>query len=86
MLAVQEDGRKVSQIQANPKFEYVSGGSWSWTASYLRSLAWYIDDTTRDLGDDLYDRMSLDPQIADGHQTGAGSGVRSIIIPVLDRS
>lgn len=45
---------------------YVSGGEYSWLAQYLRSLPHYIDDATRDLGDDLYEQMLLDPQISSG--------------------
>ncbi len=43
--------------------EYVSGGGHIFLSNYLRSLPQYIDDTTRDLGDDLYERMLLDPQV-----------------------
>lgn len=49
-----------AQLQA----EYVSGGGYVFLANYIRSLPHYIDDTTRDLGDDLYERMLLDPQVA----------------------
>lgn len=44
--------------------EYVSGGGYIFLASYIRSLPQWIDDTTRDLGDDLYERMLLDPQVS----------------------
>jgi hypothetical protein len=50
---------RAAQLQA----EYVSGGGFIYLANYIRSLPQYIDDTTRDLGDDLYERMLLDPQV-----------------------
>lgn len=44
--------------------EYVAGGEvFNWAASVYRSLPQYIDDLTRDFGDDLYDRMMMDPQL-----------------------
>lgn len=44
--------------------EYVVNGYLSWYANATRSLPWGIDDLTADLGDDLYERMMRDPQIA----------------------
>ncbi|MDE2127916.1 MAG: DUF935 family protein [Armatimonadetes bacterium] len=61
--------RRVSRISANPLLEYVAGGSYAWTASFLRSLPFAIDDVTRDFGDDLYERMLLDPQVASSVNT-----------------
>lgn len=43
--------------------EYVSAEEFRWS-DYLRSLPPWIDDTTRDFGEDLYERMQLDPQVA----------------------
>ncbi len=43
--------------------EYVAGGTQGAYARAIRALPHYIDDLTRDLGDDLYDRMLVDPQI-----------------------
>ena len=40
--------------------EYVSAGGFAWYANLPRSLTWAIDDVTRDLGDDLYNRMLCD--------------------------
>ncbi len=51
---------KPASIQA----EYVSGGGYIFLANYLRSLPHWIDDTTRDLGEDLYERMLLDAQVS----------------------
>lgn len=48
--------------------EYVAGGGYPFLARYIRSLPHWIDDTTRDFGDDLYERMLMDPQ--------AGSAIR----------
>lgn len=47
----------------NPLTEYVAGGSNLWLATYLRSMPFYVDDVTRDFGDDLYDRMLFDTQV-----------------------
>lgn len=47
--------------------EYVvAGGFWWWKGNAARGLAlpWAIDDITQDFGDDLYDRMELDSQVA----------------------
>ncbi len=55
------------RVQADPRLEYVAGGtggSMAWYANYIRSLPWAIDDITGDFGDDLYDRMLLDPEVA----------------------
>jgi hypothetical protein len=55
--------------------EYVAGGHQSYLAAYLRALPQWIDDTTRDFGDDLYEQMLLDPQV--------NSGVRLLKLCVL---
>lgn len=44
--------------------EYVAGGGWAWYGEVARTLPQAIDDVTGDFGDDLYDRMLFDPQIA----------------------
>lgn len=44
------------------KREYVAGGGWTYLSTYARSLPQWIDDSTRDFGDDLYEQMLLDPQ------------------------
>jgi hypothetical protein len=44
--------------------ESVAGGVLGYVAQYARALPQHIDDVTADFGSDLYDRMSLDPQIA----------------------
>jgi len=41
--------------------EYVSGASGLWSPLALRTLPGAIDDITQDFGDDLYERMRLDP-------------------------
>lgn len=51
-------------VRANPLKEYVSGGSYYWLTQYLRTMPQYIDDVTRDFGDDLYDRMMMDAKVA----------------------
>lgn len=49
---------------ANPLLEYVSGGQYGWLKDYARALHRYIDEISRDFGDDIYERMLLDPQLA----------------------
>src|SRR5215469_8876481 len=51
--------------KVDPTKEYVSGGNAynGFIAAYFRSLPHYIDDLSRDFGDDIYERMLLDPQI-----------------------
>jgi len=47
--------------------EYVVAGNlWGWRGQHARALAlpWAFDDVTQDFGDDLYDRMEHDAQIA----------------------
>lgn len=45
--------------------EYVAGSASSFVSNrMLRGLPWAFDDITRDFGDDLYERMQLDPQVA----------------------
>lgn len=54
-------------IRADPRREYVAGGvggSSAWYQNIARALPWAIDDLTSDFGDDLYERMLLDPQVA----------------------
>ncbi len=43
--------------------EYVSGSGYAYLQNYLRALPDYIDDLTRDLGADLYERMTWDSQV-----------------------
>lgn len=43
--------------------EYVAGGVGLWSRQALRTLPSAIDDITQDFGDDLYDRMDLDPVV-----------------------
>jgi hypothetical protein len=47
----------------NPTREYVSGGLSAWGDSG-RALPWAFDDLTRELGDDVYERMLCDAQVA----------------------
>jgi hypothetical protein len=49
----------------SPLRQYVGGNSPLWyNTKYYRSLSLAIDDITTDFGDDLYDRVLLDPQPA----------------------
>jgi len=51
---------RTDHVAADPRRGYVAGGYYSWTQLYLRALPFYVDDLTRDFGDDLYDRMLHD--------------------------
>jgi Protein of unknown function (DUF935) len=58
--------------------EYVVGSGFWWfrgNASRGLALPWAIDDITQDFGDDLYDRMELDSQIA-----SCDSGLRAAVL------
>lgn len=44
--------------------QYVSGGSAWWYGNAARSLPWQIDDIALALGDDIYDRVMLDPIVS----------------------
>lgn len=44
--------------------EFVAGGQYSWYSRLARTLPPAIDDITSDFGDDLYERMLLDPTVA----------------------
>jgi hypothetical protein len=55
--------------------EYVSAGPRLWAVNYLRTLSWAIDDITADFGDDLYERMMMDPQV--------GADVDTYVLSVL---
>lgn len=63
VIAPQPVGQGMT-LRADPTTEYVSGGQYSYTATYLRSLPFAIDDVSSDLGDDLYDRMLHDAQVS----------------------
>lgn len=58
------DGRVKASPQADATREYVSGGTYQWAATWVRTLPFWIDDVTRDFGRDLYDRIKLDPQVS----------------------
>lgn len=53
-----------SVLQAHIDQEYVAAGKRTWFMAGAESLPWGIDDLSRDLGDDLYERMLYDPQVA----------------------
>jgi hypothetical protein len=52
--------------QVAPTQEYVAGEDriYGVYARWLRTLTWAIDDITQDFGDDVYERMALDPIVA----------------------
>lgn len=54
----------LNRTRASVYDEYVSAGGYAWYLNYPRSLPWSIDDVTRDFGDDLYERLELDGEIA----------------------
>lgn len=51
-------------LTADPRRQYVSAGAYAWYQNYARSLPWAFDDLTIDFGDDIYERMAFDAQIA----------------------
>lgn len=58
--------------------DYVVGGGFWWhkgNAARGLALPWAIDDITQDFGDDLYDRMELDSQVA-----SCDSGLRAAVL------
>lgn len=55
-------GRNPS-VRAEATKEAVAGSINSWLTSYIHSLPQWIDDITKDFGDDLYERMKADPQV-----------------------
>lgn len=62
--------------EADLTASYISAQPQVFLASYIRALPPYIDDVSRDLGDDLYERMLLDPQVF--------SCVRTLKLSVLE--
>jgi hypothetical protein len=53
--------------RASLRQEYVAGGvggAGQWFTNLARTLPFAVDDVTADFGDDLYERMLLDPQLA----------------------
>lgn len=63
MAATEITSESQASVQADARREYLGGGYPSWSNGY-RTLPWWFDDLTRDLGDDIYDRMLLDPQVS----------------------
>jgi hypothetical protein len=57
-----DHGRLTPPRRVNLTAEYVSGGQNVFINSFFRALPTYIDDVTRDFGDDLYDRILMDSQ------------------------
>lgn len=57
---------KVVPISADLTREYVASRQsiWGTFIDGIRALPWSIDDITRDLGDDIYEKMALDPELA----------------------
>lgn len=54
----------VSTAKARLTESYVASGYNQYFLNYLRSLPHTLDDVTKDFGDDLYDRMQRDAQLA----------------------
>jgi hypothetical protein len=52
------------QLRTQLTAEYVSAGGYAAWINYARALPQAIDDLTTDMGDDLYVRMMLDPQVS----------------------
>jgi hypothetical protein len=60
---VRGEGTVSKTLTADPRDEYVSAGGYVWLPRFIRALPFYIDDLSRDFGDDIYDRMLLDSQV-----------------------
>jgi hypothetical protein len=56
--------------RTDPRREYVAGGGYpaAW-GPYFQALPRFIDDVTRDFGDDIYERMLFDPQVESSVET-----------------
>lgn len=86
------DVNKTVMIRANGATEHVSSSDLltsQWFSGYPRTLPFPIDDITRDFGDDLYDRMALDPKIAQTLavlKTGIIEEGMILTAPVTDQS
>jgi len=52
------------KVTARATTEYVAGTPSAATLNIPRALPWSLDEVTRDFGDDIYDRMRVDPKIA----------------------
>jgi hypothetical protein len=55
---------RTSTLRALPGTEYVAGGRWNWLQNVPKALPFAFDDLTADFGDDIYERMLFDPQVA----------------------
>lgn len=60
---VRGQGIVSKKLRARPDDEYVSAGGYVWLPRYIKALPFYIDDLSRDFGDDIYERMLLDSQV-----------------------
>ena len=61
---VRGDGAVSKTLTAKATDEYVSAGGYVWLPRYIKALPFYIDDLSRDFGDDVYERMMLDAKVA----------------------
>jgi len=61
---VRGDGAVSKTLTASALDEYVSGGGYVWLPRYIKALPFYVDDLSRDFGDDIYERMMLDAKVA----------------------
>lgn len=60
---VRGEGTVSKKLTANPRDEYVSAGGFVWLPRFIKALPFYIDDLSRNFGDDIYERMLLDSQV-----------------------
>lgn len=62
-IAAGKRGRRTT-IKSEPRREYVAGHMpLTPSRPHLRTLAWSIDDLARDFGEDIYERMQMDPVV-----------------------
>ena len=55
---------KTEQLFAPATVEVVAGGRYQWTANIPKALPYQFDDLTTDFGDDIYQKMLMDPQVS----------------------
>jgi len=62
-LPVEGAGLLSNKIEADPRKEYIAAPGALWYGPYVRTLPQWTDDIGRDFGNDIHDRMLLDPQV-----------------------
>jgi len=63
IVSVKGEGLLSNQIESDPRKEYIAAPGALWYGPYVRTLPQWTDDIGRDFGNDIHDRMLLDPQV-----------------------